>query len=1093
MNRIYTIHSMWPILFVLCMYKPALPYALFSRENQPQFPTGIMYAHHDANEVFLTLKSSGQIGIYPYRNIWPKDTENNYIFGSGFWVGGIADVDGDGQEDQFAVQSVGYSLLSEFAPGRYTDDPDDPLSRLFVSTVPQDLMEWPDEFRDEYGDPLIHSLQDIVGIYNDKNGTPAYEVGSVGIQVKQRSMAFASGRTSQVIIVIWDMTNISGEMPEGPYTLEDAYIAIDSDMDIGDQFNDDRTSFFTYQVTEEADSIPIMMAYAWDEDFDESNFDGIPGLVGTKFLLSPGNDTDGVDNDGDGLVDESPYNGIDDDSDGDVDDWDEVDELGLVNYSLISTGTGGPLPGYPDSDLELYQIMSCDPPQECLETTDGSDVRFMMSSGPFDWPAGRTIRVAIAYVFALPVGEPSSIYVYGDPPRPDPNDPVFADFLAVALETQSFFDAEFPDTLTELLVYSTTRLSDTNDLTGPYDVYTTAVSSEGVSDVSLFYSMDGGATFLTKDMTRLYGNTYHSSLEGTGRGGGEMEYFVQAVDSSFRVQREPENAPAEAFDFRVLYIPDFLPPDSVSGIEPINFGTGSDLQWQDYDNDGDLDLYATTMNPTEANRLYRNDGERSFTDVSEEAGTGLLGEYSGEIAFGDYDNDGNVDIAVGSSLDHILLLRNSGDGTFEEVSQEAGLTDNENTRTPLWVDADVDGFIDLIATSPGSLYLYMNNNGSNFEEEAIGRGLISEGMGSLNVIAFDSDGDGDSEILLASNPSRFYRNDSGYFVDVTSQSGLGFEMDEVSPVDIDSDGYLDLFTTYGREILLLVNDGTGVFTDVSDEYGLSSIIPRDKLLPGDINADGLPDLILASGIYIMGADDAFRSTSDFNGIDRIDAVSDADSDGLLDVFSRGLYLSAGFPGGLENNWLELDLEGTLSNRSAIGAVATLFAGEKKSTGIVPGASPLPHRLHYGFEEETPDSLIIRWPSGIVQVERDLPVNAIITIEEDSTLVAVGGDVPSRKIPTTYALYQNYPNPFNPQTTIGFDLPDAGEKIAVRLSIYDVRGRLVRKLVDGELSPGQHRVIWDGRDDAGVSLGSGVYLYMIKTGDFTARRKLVLLR
>jgi photosystem II stability/assembly factor-like uncharacterized protein len=98
------------------------------------------------------------------------------------------------------------------------------------------------------------------------------------------------------------------------------------------------------------------------------------------------------------------------------------------------------------------------------------------------------------------------------------------------------------------------------------------------------------------------------------------------------------------------------------------------------------------------------------------------------------------------------------------------------------------------------------------------------------------------------------------------------------------------------------------------------------------------------------------------------------------------------------------------------------------------------------------------------------------------------------LPRSFALSQNYPNPFNPSTTIAFDLPGAaGSKQLVSLTIYDIRGRLVRKLVNQEKEPGTYQVHWDGRDEHGQQASSGVYLYRIKAGDFTSVRKMVLVR
>ena len=92
--------------------------------------------------------------------------------------------------------------------------------------------------------------------------------------------------------------------------------------------------------------------------------------------------------------------------------------------------------------------------------------------------------------------------------------------------------------------------------------------------------------------------------------------------------------------------------------------------------------------------------------------------------------------------------------------------------------------------------------------------------------------------------------------------------------------------------------------------------------------------------------------------------------------------------------------------------------------------------------------------------------------------------------TSYHLEQNYPNPFNPTTTISFALPEAGE---VSLAIFSINGQLVKRLAAGEMSAGRHSVIWDAKDERGQQVASGVYLYVLKAGEFTLQRKLMLMK
>jgi hypothetical protein len=99
--------------------------------------------------------------------------------------------------------------------------------------------------------------------------------------------------------------------------------------------------------------------------------------------------------------------------------------------------------------------------------------------------------------------------------------------------------------------------------------------------------------------------------------------------------------------------------------------------------------------------------------------------------------------------------------------------------------------------------------------------------------------------------------------------------------------------------------------------------------------------------------------------------------------------------------------------------------------------------------------------------------------------------PDKTIPKTFFLSQNYPNPFNPSTTIRYDIPVGSGTVPVKVFIYDIRGRLVRKLVDQEKESGSYQVHWAGRDDNGQQVSSGVYLYRIEAGDFLSTRKMVM--
>ncbi len=188
------------VLFSLCVSGSLSPYTLIRDGESAGSPTGVTYVEHDANEVRLGLVSDGGVALDRetggWKNAWPRWTDNRYVFAGGLWITGVADVDDDGDRDYLGLQLYDpLSGRSECAPGRIGDEPEDPLSRLYVSSDPGDLAGWPDEFRDGEGNPVVRSLQDIVGFYNDVSGSPLHSGGPYGIEIKHRSMAFLVGRT----------------------------------------------------------------------------------------------------------------------------------------------------------------------------------------------------------------------------------------------------------------------------------------------------------------------------------------------------------------------------------------------------------------------------------------------------------------------------------------------------------------------------------------------------------------------------------------------------------------------------------------------------------------------------------------------------------------------------------------------------------------------------------------------------------------------------------------------------------------------------------------------------------------------------------
>jgi hypothetical protein len=284
----------------------------------------------------------------------------------------------------------------------------------------------------------------------------------------------------------------------------------------------------------------------------------------------------------------------------------------------------------------------------------------------------------------------------------------------------------------------------------------------------------------------------------------------------------------------------------------------------DHDGDGDLDVFLAgggrlgEGEPVQTCRLYRNDGD-AYTDVSAAAGADLPGHAMG-IACADCDDDGDVDIFV-SRVGPDALLRNRGDGTFEEVGPEAGLADPGFGASAAFLDFDRDGRLDLYVTryvrwsvdrerpcytilgvrdycNPrvyGAVEdrLYRNRGDGTFEDVTGSSGIGTEPGNGLGVLAADFDDDGWIDVYVANDQTPaflWHNNGDGTFTNVAAMSGCAYDARGVAIAgmgvaseDVDGDGDLDLLVTniQRQSHLLLLNDG-GVFDDVSTRAGLAT-------------------------------------------------------------------------------------------------------------------------------------------------------------------------------------------------------------------------------------------------------------------------------
>ena len=525
-----------------------------------------------------------------------------------------------------------------------------------------------------------------------------------------------------------------------------------------------------------------------------------------------------------------------------------------------------------------------------------------------------------------------------------------------------------------------------------------------------------------------------------------------------------------------------------------NTGNNYGVAIGDYDNDGREDVYVSRN--TLPNLLYRNNGDGTFTDMAEDAGVAHRGTTICS-AWGDIDNDGDLDLYLGNRDEPNMLYLNNGDGSFTDISESAGVNTLYRTRAVLFGDIDQDGFVDLyVANMTAYNYMFRNNGDNTFTDitEFSNTQDFGVAMGSL---FFDYDNDGDLDLYLthdANQPNILYRNDGGgRFANVSEQSNANYAGQGmgVDVGDMNNDGFLDLYITNLYENALLVNNGDGTFSEMAAGAGVDDRGMGWGTLWLDCDNDGLQDIYVSNDSYFSPypnllyhnlGDNTFQAISAdtplasmFGGYGA--ASADFNDDGRVDIF----LANSGSNGGNQlfvnltdndNNWVKVKLIGTQSNRAAIGARVEVEAGGKTMIDeVTAGASYASHNsfvLHFGLGDATIiDRVRIRWPNGLVEDHEHLYPNSTYSFTERETMVS---DIKALENPK--ANLQAWPIPFSNKLNIGFKLEQAG---FVQLVIQDIYGSPVAQPITGTYPAGEHLLEWGPS-----GLAPGVYFCQLKT-------------
>ncbi|WP_242135572.1 FG-GAP-like repeat-containing protein [Aestuariivivens marinum] len=510
--------------------------------------------------------------------------------------------------------------------------------------------------------------------------------------------------------------------------------------------------------------------------------------------------------------------------------------------------------------------------------------------------------------------------------------------------------------------------------------------------------------------------------------------------------------------------------DHLTGLKVLEENNGAAVA--DYDGDNDLDILVVAKGKDLSgiekthSKLFRNNDNGTFTDVTLESGlTNLFpaSEYSEEnpsldgvkygVSWGDYDNDGYPDLFL-TYLYKVQLFHNEGNGTFVETTIEAGI-DRQNgcwNTSASWFDFNNDSYLDLFVSDwelCGQNTFYINNGDGTFNNVTEAFGLNNSPERSYLAFPFDFNEDGWIDIYITNDfqtPNDLFINNAGATVTEAAASyGLDYSFNDmgVAMGDYNKDGLFDIYVTTINSNALFKNNGNLTFTNVAEEENIKNTGWAWDTAFEDFDLDGDEDLFVVNGFNNTGPqfNKYFKNELEEMGGGFIDASQasnlneagesissttfDYDNDGDLDILVTNNDKEIFF---YENktinifeesnlNWLKISLEGTISNKDAIGTIITVKTDKGDFKRYYNGISFLSQSLkpiHFGLGDiSNINEILVKWPSGILESYQHFESNTTIKFTENQGFEITDIRPSIKIVGCTDPLSCNY----NPEATI----------------------------------------------------------------------------